>query len=135
MSVVWVQVADQKGVFIGDVTHIKLAPGANVDDLCYDVISKMSKKLSHCDANDLKVFTSSANTKEDKALRRSFPVPEVTDEDKPLVIVAPGKKKNHGFPPIFVIPTTPLSYMLRQAITPFRDLTVCIVSCLGNGSL
>ena len=93
--VVWVKVVDKEGAEIGDVDQIEIAPEANVAKLREAVILKMSKKLSHCDANDLRVFAAGADVKKDQPLRRSIPVPEGTDEDTPLIIEAPGK------PPFF----------------------------------
>ena len=84
--VVWVEVVDKECAEIGDVDQVELAPEANVAKLRDAVILKMSKKLSHCDANDLRVFAARANPKEDTPLRRSIPAP-----DAPLIIVAPGK--------------------------------------------
>jgi hypothetical protein len=90
MCAVWVQVVDKKGNEIGDITQLELSSEANVDRLRKAVLSEMSKKLSHCDANDLKVFAAGANPKTDKPLLRSIPIPKDTSEEAPLIIVAPG---------------------------------------------
>jgi len=88
---VWVQVVDKKGNEVGDITQLELSSEANVDKLREAVLLKMSKQLSHYDANQLRVFAAGANLKTDKPLQPDKLVSSDTTYSKPLIIVAPGK--------------------------------------------